>query len=420
MTTKLSSVFNDDFKSYITYTTNSTATSYSVTVTAAGYYQMCTWASYPWKTVLSATGYSDRTGTLSTAKRGKGYHACITTDKTYTWSRYSGSVRNTSISAKTTKNVSGGGSGTVTLNFELSPITTYTIKYDANGGTGAPGNQTKTHGVNLTLSNTKPTRDSETVDNVTTSYTFKGWALDGSATTAQYQPGGIYSTNASDTLYAVWVDKSAIVGYDIVYNTLGGSEIVSQIKPVNSNITLTTTKPTKSGYTFSKWNTKSDGTGTSYTSGATYSTNADLFLYAIWTPWTHTVQFNANGGSGVPSSFTKTTDIEAILSATEPTRTGHIFKEWNTAADGSGTTYHPGNPYEHVQNGGTVTLYAIWISTDIYLYNNSKCKALLFKEGQECLGFFNDGTVECVEFIEGSTLSANSTAFYISEIKEGE
>ena len=72
---------------------------------------------------------------------------------------------------------------------------TYTVKYDANGGTGAPGNQTKTYGVNLTLSNTKPTR---------TNYNFLGWATSASATTAQYAAGGTYSANSGVTLYAVW------------------------------------------------------------------------------------------------------------------------------------------------------------------------------------------------------------------------
>lgn len=72
---------------------------------------------------------------------------------------------------------------------------TYNIVYNANGGTGAPGTQTKTYGVNLTLSITKPDRPN---------YNFKGWSTSASSTTASYQPGGIYTTNAGITLYAVW------------------------------------------------------------------------------------------------------------------------------------------------------------------------------------------------------------------------
>ena len=76
---------------------------------------------------------------------------------------------------------------------------TYTITYNANGGSGAPSNQTKTHGTALTLSSTVPTR---------TGYTFQGWATSSTATTAAYQPGGSYTNNASVTLYAVW-EKNA-------------------------------------------------------------------------------------------------------------------------------------------------------------------------------------------------------------------
>ena len=72
---------------------------------------------------------------------------------------------------------------------------TYTVKYDANGGSGAPGNQTKTYGAALTLSSTKPTR---------ANYTFKGWATSASATTATYAAGGSYTADAGITLYAVW------------------------------------------------------------------------------------------------------------------------------------------------------------------------------------------------------------------------
>lgn len=78
---------------------------------------------------------------------------------------------------------------------ETVPKPTYTVKYDANGGSGAPGNQTKTWGTNLTLSSVKPTR---------AGYNFLGWATSSTATTATYQPGGSYTTNAGTTLYAVW------------------------------------------------------------------------------------------------------------------------------------------------------------------------------------------------------------------------
>lgn len=72
---------------------------------------------------------------------------------------------------------------------------TFTVSYDANGGSGAPGSQTKTYGTALTLSSTKPTR---------TNYNFLGWATTKTATAATYAAGGSYTQNASVTLYAVW------------------------------------------------------------------------------------------------------------------------------------------------------------------------------------------------------------------------
>lgn len=91
-----------------------------------------------------------------------------------------------------------GGSGrtyksTASLSYTV-PKPTYTISYNATGGTGAPSNQTKTYGTNLTLSSTVPTK---------AGYKFKGWATSETGE-AVYYPNGTYSTNASITLYAVW------------------------------------------------------------------------------------------------------------------------------------------------------------------------------------------------------------------------
>jgi hypothetical protein len=72
---------------------------------------------------------------------------------------------------------------------------TITVSYDANGGVGAPSDQSKTKGTALTLSNTRPTR---------TGFEFLGWAANDAATAAQYQPGGTYTADESVTFYAVW------------------------------------------------------------------------------------------------------------------------------------------------------------------------------------------------------------------------
>jgi len=103
--------------------------------------------------------------------------------------------------------VSSGGSYTPTQNVEFGAIwttKTYTVSYNANGGTGAPSSQTKTHGVALTLSSTTPTR--ATVGN--TSYTFNGWNTASDATGTNYSAGGSYTANAAVTLYAKWTETT--------------------------------------------------------------------------------------------------------------------------------------------------------------------------------------------------------------------
>ena len=297
---------------------------------------------------------------------------------------------------------------------------TYTVKYNANGGTGAPSNQTKTHGVNLTLSSTKPTRASYVDENGSTvSYTFKGWATSASSSTVAYKAGATYTANAGITLYAVWATTTTVLTYDIVYETGDGTEVAVQEKTKGTAITLRTTVPTRNGFTFSKWNTKSDGSGTNYNAGATYSTDADLTLYAIWTPWTHTVKFNINGGSGsVPSDFTKTGGVDVVIPETAPVKNGYVCLSWSTNADGSGDIYYVGEVYENEKNGGTVTLYAKWEKTSILIYTNGNCKARLFVEDEDLLGFVNDGSVHGIKFIEGTSVNFGQNSFNFAEIIE--
>lgn len=82
----------------------------------------------------------------------------------------------------------------------------YTVTYNANGGTGAPEAQKKVDGVALTLSGTAPTRDG---------YKFLGWSTDEHATEAQYTPGYIYEIDAPLTLYVVWQKRAENVKFTV-------------------------------------------------------------------------------------------------------------------------------------------------------------------------------------------------------------
>ena len=147
---------------------------------------------------------------------------------------------------------------------------TYTVTYNANGGTGAPAAQTKTAGVALTLASTVPVRSG---------YTFKGWATSASATTATYQAGGQYTANANVTLYAVWQANT----YRITYNANGGADApAAQTKTHGVALTLSGTIPTRPNYTFKGWALTSNATAATYQPGAAFTTNANTTLYAVW------------------------------------------------------------------------------------------------------------------------------------------
>lgn len=106
---------------------------------------------------------------------------------------------------------------------------TYTVSYNANGGSGAPASQTKTYGKALTLSSQKPTR---------TGYTFKGWATSANSSTVSYQLGGTYTGNSNLTLYAVWAPSTLTVkeyfSCNVQINTTKGKTVNLYSSPTDS------------------------------------------------------------------------------------------------------------------------------------------------------------------------------------------
>ena len=86
--------------------------------------------------------------------------------------------------------------------------------------------------------------------------------------------------------------------YTISYNANGGSNAPGdQSKIENKSISLSSSKPTRTGYTFVNWNTKKDGSGTTYKAGASYNGNANLTLYAQWRINKVYIKLDANDGS---------------------------------------------------------------------------------------------------------------------------
>ena len=341
-----------------------------------------------------------------------GYTSWSATDTS--WTGLTGSSVSFTVTLPSSSTTFSGSkfTGSVTMSWS-----TYTISYNANGGAGAPSSQTKTYGTALTLSSTVPTRSA---DEDGTTYIFKGWATSADATAAKYMPGVTYSANASTTLYAVW---SAIDNKTVSYNANGGEGAPeAQNSTISDSIVISSIVPTRNGYTFKGWTTNIDSTTVVYEPGATYSGTTDLVLYAVWEPWTHTIIFNAMGG--VPeegnvaiTEILVTSGQDTLISDYIPVKSGYIFQQWNTEQDGSGISYYPNQEYLHTQNGGSITLYAIWKNTDIFIYNNHNCKAISFYEG-DFAHFVENGVVYAPEIREGETAKIGNTFVTFAHIIE--
>ena len=254
-----------------------TATAGTVTRTSATQYKVVINAS--WETYYSGA----QTNYGMTAASG---------GVTHTISAFNGTKRSSGSGSFTgTYSISGNGSATksitvtfrnfntdngdsatknVTFNVTVPAWTSYTIKYNANGGSGAPANQTKWKGQTLVLSSTKPTR---------TGYSFLGWSTSSTATSATWAAGANYTNDAAATLYAVWKANT----YTVKYNANGGSGAPgNQTKTYGKTLTLSSTKPTRTNYNFKGWGTSASATTVSYAAGASYTANAGITLYAVW------------------------------------------------------------------------------------------------------------------------------------------
>ena len=131
----------------------------------------------------------------------------------------------------------------------------------------------------------------------------------------------------------------------------------------NAPTALTTNAFTRSSYTFSGWNTATDGTGTAYVNDAVYAFTANTTLYAQWSPNSDTVTYLGNGATGgsVPvdgsSPYSSGNTVTVLGNTGSLVDAGYSFDGWNTLANGTGTAYAPGATFTILSN---TTLYAQW------------------------------------------------------------
>lgn len=146
----------------------------------------------------------------------------------------------------------------------------------------------------------------------------------------------------------------------VSYNANGGSGApgATYFYGSTESITLSSTRPTRTGYTFLGWSTSSTATTATYSPGQNIGTRSSgLALYAVWQINTYTISFDANGGEGAPEAVTKTHGVMLTLPDTIPTRAGYDFLGWSTDSSATTATYQAGGSF--TANAAT-TLYAVW------------------------------------------------------------
>lgn len=231
---------------------------------------------------------------------------------------------------------------------------TYTVKYNANNGSGTMSNSSHTYGVAKTLTANAFTR---------TGYTFQGWATSASggvAYTNQQSVSNLTSTaGGTVNLYAVWKIDQHTLTLALDGGSISGGTSIKQ----NYNTTYAVPTPTKTGHTFAGWTHSGGGSlsGSIYTFGTSNGT-----LTASWTINQYTLTVNPNGGTwnSSTSSKTFTQNYGTTKTIANPTRTDYDFQGWNLSGQGSisGTTFTFG--------AGNATLKANWFSnsSNIYCY----------------------------------------------------
>jgi uncharacterized repeat protein (TIGR02543 family) len=216
----------------------------------------------------------------------------------------------------------------------INPAITYTLTYNANGGSGtAPIGSPTTYNSNFAAP-ISPNNGS--FSNPAPNNTFYGWNTATDGTGISYPVGSTITMNNNKILYAQWVP--ATLPYTVTYDANGATGGSVPAAPTNypSGVQvpiLGQGSLTRSGYTFLGWNGSTSGIGSIYAPGYTF-TSKTATLYASWAPGSP-VKYCGGGGSGgsagtpsvtiqyyfpiaqiVQSSDTITVYTTALLSAT--------------------------------------------------------------------------------------------------------
>ncbi|MBQ6119115.1 MAG: InlB B-repeat-containing protein, partial [Clostridia bacterium] len=264
---------------------------------------------------------------------------------------------------------STSGSGSISTYFTCDSYT-YSVRYDANGGTGAPDGQSFQSGASVSISETVPTR---------WRCTFLGWSTSSTATTATYQPGDTYSASSDITLYAVWGDtpmKLTSGSSRSVSVSSGSSTYCMFVPSTNGNYTIyssgssyytyvvlydadgTQLASNRGSYNFSlSYNLKA---GTTYYYAISYyysGYSGTINTYLQYNNAAYLISYDANGGTDAPASQWKQSGSSATLSTQFPSRPPYRFVGWALSPTATTAQLQRGDTYPI---NADITLYAVW------------------------------------------------------------
>ena len=306
--------------------------------------------------ILSYNGNNATTGSVPTAQTvtAGGSLTVATPDAGLVRTGFTFSGWNTSSAGTGTTYLE---SSTITLssNTTLFALWKATITYNGNTNSSGtePDPQVSVEGTIALRLNTNSLAK--------TGYLLVGWNTQANALGARYGLGHDFVLTGNITLYAEWVrDADWRITYFGKGNTGGTVPDFADVTKT-SPYTVSNSEPTRTGWTFTGWNTAENYSGTQYLGGATFTPAGNVNLFA---QWQGSVTYNLNGGATTtPSSFNKLEGQSFTTNAgTGLTKTYYTFGSWNSQANGLGDTYLKNTTYNFT---GTVTLYAVWIPNSI-------------------------------------------------------
>ncbi|MBQ0008691.1 MAG: InlB B-repeat-containing protein [Firmicutes bacterium] len=215
---------------------------------------------------------------------------------------------------------------------------TYTVSFDSQGGSSC---SSKTVTYNSTYG--------ELPEPSKTGYTFAGWYTEAEGGSKVVSADTVLIT-ANQTLYAHWTVNT----YTVSFDSQGGSACESKTVTYNSTYG-NLPEPTKSGNAFGGWYTAAEG-GSKVVSTDTVLITANQTLYAHWTDAAYRVTFVPGDGATVSPTYKNVIVGEQYGELPEPSKTGHAFDGWYTAAEGGTKVVST----DIVSITSNQTLYAHW------------------------------------------------------------